>query len=190
MKVEITTQPGRAAELAERLAEGGLTTAAARALLRAAQRVEAEIVAEVRSRLTKYPRGALARSWRTTLERDRLELTATVASSLPYAAIQDTGGIVRPKRARMLAIPIRGPGGPRPGQGPRQFPGELHVQRTPKGRLILADKKGLARYVLRKSTEVPGVGYLAAALAASPPGAEFSVAFTDELAPLGVDDAE
>lgn len=192
MKVSVDIDSRGVEDAAAALAAGGLTSAAARALLESAQRLEAEIIVEVRARLTKYPRGALARSWRTTLEQDDRELTATVASRLPYARVQDEGGTIRPVRARMLAIPIRGPGGPKLGQGPRQFPGDLHVEKTPKGRLVLVDEKGRARFVLRAETRIPGASYMQAALASAPPEGLFERLYGRELdaADPGFSDAE
>ena len=173
--------------LIQRLRLRGFTKAVATALLRTAQDLEGAISLEVRERLTKRPRGALARSWRSTLTERDGELVARVASALPYAAIQDQGGTIRPRRGRWLAIPVEGPGGPRVGQGPRQFGRPLRYVPTARGASLVETRgtgkraKTITRYVLRRSVTLTGVGYLDAAVRQVDPEGRIGVVLDREI---------
>ena len=145
--------------LARRLAEE-IPAGLARAVLRAGQDAEGELTAAVMETLTKRPTGSLARSFRTTF-RDGPTPTAIAATDLPYAAIQDQGGVITPKRARNLAIPLDGI--PR-GMGPREYGAPLHYVPSAKGG-YLADAKGRPRFLLRKRVTITGAGFVALALA-------------------------
>jgi hypothetical protein len=159
----------------QRLADGGVREAMVLELAATAQDLEAELTSQIVQKLTKRPRGGLARSWRTTFELEGDELRAVVASSMPYARIQDLGGTIRPVRAKALAIPVEGAGGPRPGQGPRDFPGlEWRPTRNGAGRLVEVTGRGrrrreVTRYILARSVTLPGVRYVDAAVAAVDP---------------------
>ena len=172
--------------LIQRLRLRGFTKAVATALLRTAQDLEGAISNEVKERLTKRPRGALARSWRSTLTERDGELVARVASALPYAAIQDQGGTIRPKR-KYLAVPINLPGGPRPGQGPRQFGRPLRYVPTARGASLVETRgtgkraKTITRYVLRRSVTLTGVGYLDAAVRQVDPEGRIGVVLDREI---------
>lgn len=77
-------------------------------------------------------------------------------SDLPYAAIQEFGGVVSPKVAKLLAIPVdaeaRTAGSPR-GQ-------DLVFVKTLGGQMFLMDKDGKIRYSLRRSVTIPAHPYL------------------------------
>lgn len=136
--------------------------------LRLAQYGAGELTRESMSRLTKDPTGRLARSFLArVVEGD--EIVAEAYSNMKYAAIQNSGGTIRAK-GKALAIPLKGPGGPRRGQGPREFGRELFPMRARSGSMLLAERIGkgkrakvVPRYLLRQSVQIPGVGYLDAA---------------------------
>lgn len=137
--------------------------------LRLAQRGAGELTREVMSRLTKDPTGRLARSFLArVVEGDTI--TAEAYSDTVYAAIQNRGGTIRPIKAKALAIPLKGSGGPRRGQGPREFGRPLFPIRARSGSMLLVERIGkgkrakiVPRYLLKQSVRIPGVGYLDAA---------------------------
>jgi phage gpG-like protein len=174
--ITVEIDDARLSATVERLALTGLRESTLTEMTRTAQDLEGEISRQVVQRLTKRPRGGLARSWRTTIEVDRDDVRAVVASNLPYARIQDQGGTVYPVRARSLAIPVEGPGGPRPGQGPRLFgrPLEYRPARGGRGRLVEVRGTGarareITRYILAPSVRIEGERYIDAAIAVIDP---------------------
>lgn len=177
MKIDVRLDDAGLAKVLDGLTSGGISEAMVRELARTAQDLEGEISRQIVQRLTKRPRGALARSWRTTLKVDGPEVRAVIASSLPYARIQDQGGTIRPVRARALAIPVEGAGGPRPGQGPRQFGRALEFRpgrNRGEGRLVEVRGRGknlreITRYILRRSVRIEGEQYIDAAVSAIDP---------------------
>lgn len=82
-----------------------------------------------------------------------------MGTSLPYAAIHQTGGIVQPRSGKFLAIPLTGPA--QRAKSPRRFAGSLGF-RPSKSRLggVLVDKKGTAQYALVKSVAIPARPFL------------------------------
>lgn len=67
------------------------------------------------------------------------------SAGVKYADIQEHGGIVRPKKAKFLAIPqpaVKTPSGVARYASPRNYPGETFVFRSKKGGLWIAEKKG------------------------------------------------
>ena len=182
MKIDVRLDDAGLERVIERLAAGGVSEAMVRELAGVAQDLEGEISRQIVQRLTKRPRGALARSWRTTLQVDGRDVRAVIASSLPYARIQDQGGTIRPVRARALAIPVEGAGGPRPGQGPRQFgrPLEFRPGRNRgEGRLVEVRGKGksareITRYILRRSVRIEGEQYVDAAVSVVDPSGQLA----------------
>jgi phage gpG-like protein len=74
-----------------------------------------------------------------------------------YAAIHEYGGIITPKRAKNLAIPLTGTA--KNARSPRNFAGELHVQGK-----ALVDASGMAQYALVKSVTIPARPYVRPAL--------------------------
>jgi len=58
--------------------------------------------------LSKHPKGRLAASWTPgPVKTAAGKWTINVTSALPYAMIHETGGVIRPKRVKALAIPDR-----------------------------------------------------------------------------------
>lgn len=85
--------------------------------------------------------------------------TFRVGTSVPYAPLHQFGGIVRPKKAKALAIPLTKEAAK---QGPRQFPGRLFVvwKKGAKSGVLMSlpkTKKGQpkAQYALVKQVVVP-----------------------------------
>lgn len=104
--------------------------------------------------------GTLSRSIHTEITSQSVQqATVTVGTDLEYAAIQEFGGTIRPRRAKALAIPLTDRARAVP---PRQFPG-LHVQGRA-GRGVLADASGVPQYALRQSVTIPAHPYLIPAL--------------------------
>lgn len=101
------------------------------------------------------------------------DLRLKVASSSPYAPRQEFGGVVRPKRAKYLAIPIDDalfPAGGRKYVSPEQFRNDPDVRflKTKSGKLFMVrDKRGGGKYgfgvtdveflfAFRKKVDIPG----------------------------------
>ncbi len=86
----------------------------------------------------------------------------TGGKNLIYARIQDQGGVVRPVRAKWLAIPtdsVKTPGGAARYASPRDYPNPLRFQYLFFGlAALIEDKKnadGVVRWWLRKKTTIP-----------------------------------
>ena len=105
--------------------------------------------------LYRNPTGTLANSWNAVLNS---RVSAGAYSSLPYAAIHETGGVIRPSRAKALAVPLtraaRNAGSPRNMSGLKFIPGSGYGGGPP--RLW----NGQDQYVLLKSVTIPGRGYI------------------------------
>jgi hypothetical protein len=85
---------------------------------------------------------------------------------VPYAAIHEYGGIIRPVRRKWLAIPLpiaRTAAGVSRYQTPRDVPG-LRFMLSRRGNALLVDKKGVPWYILKKSVSIPRRPYLLPAL--------------------------
>ena len=138
-----------------------VTPAVARAVLRAAQAASGELSLASMEALTKRPTGSLARSFDVEVTGKGGQISAGAFSRLPYAAIQDSGGTIRAKRRKYLAIPLDGI--PR-GMGPRQYPTPLEFRPSRKGGGVLVDASGKARYALKRQVRIRGTGYVRTAL--------------------------
>lgn len=79
---------------------------------------------------------------------------AEIGTNLEYAAIHEFGGVVRPKTAKYLAVPVGNYKG-----SPRKHP-RLKLRKTAGGTLVMVDGSGRVQYVLKKSVEVPAQPYL------------------------------
>jgi phage gpG-like protein len=80
-----------------------------------------------------------------------------VGTNVIYAAIHEFGGVIVPRVAKMLAIPIGDLQG-----SPRRH--DLHIARTKGGAWLLIDQAGKAQYVLKQSVTIPARPYLRPAL--------------------------
>ncbi len=129
-------------------------------MLQAAEIVRGEIV-----QAAPVGTGALRRSFRSALvQTGSKTITAGVFSDLPYARIQNTGGTIRPKTVKNLAIPLT----PEARKlWPRDWaPGDLVFQ-IRRGKKLLFDRSNRLQYVLKSSVTIKGSGYLDTAAANS-----------------------
>jgi phage gpG-like protein len=78
-------------------------------------------------------------------------------TNVRYAAIHEYGGIIKPKRAKNIAIPI----GSRKGS-PRKYNDLSFIM--PGGTKLLIDATGEAQYVLKPSVKIPKRPYMAPSL--------------------------
>lgn len=175
----------------------GLKDAARKGTLRAAD----VLIGELREASSHGPlrgrTGMLARSWapgpvaedagdlRITITpkvsaRDADKTGLEVGSSVPYAAIQQAGGIVRPVKAKALTIPaganLTERGVPRypTVKSLRQALGDKNVFQ-PKGKDYIMGLKGRKKaelyFVLKQQVKVPASGYITEAVKRARDGA-------------------
>ena len=107
----------------------------------------------------KNPTGALEKSWRYRSRKlaskgGRMRVGLNFTSDKPYARIHNTGGIIRPVKAKMLTIPVTGLARQVKG-GPRFFPGKLFA--TPWG---LVDLQRTTQYVWAEQVRIPETRYI------------------------------
>ena len=113
--------------------------------------------------LYRNPTGSLANSWNPVLNGP---LSAGAYSDLPYAAIHETGGVIKPTRAKALAIPLTkaamNAGSPRNMSNLKMIPGSVYGGGPPR-----LWGGGVTHYVLPKSVTIPGRGYISFAMTSS-----------------------
>ena len=99
-------------------------------------------------------------------------LLGSVSSDLPYAGIHETGGVIFPKSAKMLAFPFPGVNIPL-GMGPRDFPNLVFVQGKNPGTAFLMDKLAdgslVPKFMLKRFVRIRPKRYLTKALLISEP---------------------
>jgi len=96
--------------------------------------------------------GKLRRSIASDVSADGAKLTA----SAPYAAAQEYGGIIRAKRSRYLAIPLRDQK-----HGPRSEPGLFAIEGRGGPVLVRRSGDGVEpRFALRESIRIRGRGFM------------------------------
>lgn len=104
----------------------------------------------------KQSTGTLAKSFRYRIRnRGRYGYTTILDSATPYARIQNTGGVIKPVKAKMLSIPLTPKA--RSVVSPRQL--TLTIRRMA-GKLFLVDSNGKPQFILKHSITVPATGYL------------------------------
>lgn len=125
--------------------------------------------------LNKNPKGTLKRGWTVSpLRVGENSFAVDVFNRVPYAAIHETGGVIRPKRVKALAVPNRDY---RPiiknnvAIAPREYdPGRTLLKFYPAispGRLrgYLVDKKtGQLAYTLMASVTIQATNYITKAI--------------------------
>lgn len=154
----------RRLERAAKIARGEIMTA----LKRAASRVQRQAKINVRQKLntTGKSTGALSRSIITKPNNSRLEVA--VGPTAIYGRIHELGGVIRPKRAKALAIPIGETKG-----SPKDY-GDMSVV-TMGNRAYLAETGNgfiVRRFILKKSVRMPKRPYMRPAYLASKPWIE------------------
>ena len=117
----------------------------------AAEMVAIHLEKATRFILNRNPTGRLARSWQAVLNS---RVSAGAYSGLPYAAIHETGGVIRPTRAGALAIPLTDQA--RKAGSPRNMDNLYMV----KGGILMQHHNWDPQYALRKSVTIPGRGYI------------------------------
>lgn len=87
-------------------------------------------------------------------------LAGSISSDVPYAGIQETGGVIKPKTAKYLAIPLPAAlnnAGIPLRDGPRSWPNTF-VARSKAGNLLIFQKLGtsiIPLYVLKDQVTIP-----------------------------------
>lgn len=152
--------------------EIGLKKATPRALALYGGRLINRIKHEINV-FAKDPSGALAKSFRLRIRRGGELGSMSVLSDSRYAAIHETGGTIKPRRANYLTIPLT----PRARKfKARIFPGVLFAFKSKRGKLLLAQKTGRRKikihYVLKKSVRIRAKHYLSDATSKSVGDAE------------------
>jgi hypothetical protein len=142
-----------------------LRVQASKAMLKAGQETAGNIRREI---YAKHPggKGNMARNVSVSANEGKAGEIAgvTVYSDLVYAAIQNYGGTIRPKRSKYLTIPLTQQARNRTA---REWGKELRFIESKKGNLLLAtvkkrkgkDPQIVPQYLLRKSVEIDGSGY-------------------------------
>lgn len=104
----------------------------------------------------------LSRSIHSELETEaETYAEVVVGTDVEYAAIQEFGGVITPKNARYLAIPLTGAA--EAAISPLNFPGKLRpVFYGSEG--VMVDETGAAQYALKNSVTIPAHPYLRPAL--------------------------
>ena len=137
--------------------------------------VHERLVENVSNRILKRRTGNLARSiqWRTVESKNGISLFVgsgvLTGGRVPYANILETGGVIRPKRAKWLTIPLRGAltkAGATKNPSARDFPNTF-IKKSKSGNLIIFQKaKGgiIPLFVLKKSVTIPEKAYLSKTL--------------------------
>jgi len=105
--------------------------------------------------------GALRASWRYESQKQGDTRRIVWTSDLPYAEIHNRGGVIRPRKAKVLTIP-QTPLARRIKKGPRFFPGRLAPTRYG-----LIDIQGTHQYYWANQARIKGSGYIDEALAAT-----------------------
>ncbi len=110
-----------------------------------------------------------------TVKRTDTAVEVAAGTDLEYAAIQEYGGVIKPKNATWLAIPITEAA--RAVVSPRNFTGTLHFRgKKGSGSAALIDDAGQVQYALKKSVTIPAQPYARPTLDEDGPKAQASVA--------------
>lgn len=88
------------------------------------------------------------------VEQTPTQAAVEVGTDLEYGAIHEFGGVIKPRTAKYLAIPV----GSR--KGSPSSHGDLKLRKTRGGNLVMVDEGGEVQYVLKKSVEIPPRPYL------------------------------
>ena len=129
--------------------------------------VQCELVESPQENVNRSGRstGALSGSWEFALvSASPGTFTFGVFSDLPYAQIHDTGGIIRPVRAKALAVPMTSRARK---MGPREWPADKLRYIPIDGGSIVAllalrgrKGRGNTQYLLMKEVDLSGTGYI------------------------------
>ena len=95
-------------------------------------------------------RGLLLASIESAIHPDGVVEAGT---NLEHAELLNSGGVIEPKQAKMLAIPATVEA--QRVDSPRYYPGDLHFRSKSAGKGILVDDGGTTQYYLTDRVEVP-----------------------------------
>lgn len=96
-------------------------------------------------------------------EVSKVHVVAVVGTDVEYAAIHEYGGVITPKNAKYLAIPLTEAARAHAG-GPRSYPGQLTPRFNKGSAGSLVDEQGVAQFALVRSVTIPARPYLRPAL--------------------------
>ena len=131
--------------------------AMAKNLVSAAQAGALLIVNAAKNKAPKKTR-TLARSLHHEVEKaTKNYVELNIGTNLEYAAMQEFGGTVVPKKAKFLAIPANS--GAEAVGSPLNYPGKLRAIITGFSG-VMVDEAGTVQYVLTKSATIPAHPYL------------------------------
>lgn len=148
-------------ELRDKFAQ--MATLAQRDNLEVAGRAGALPVQNAAKELAPKRTRNLSRSIHTEVVFVGEQMEVYIGTDLEYAAIQELGGVITPKEAKYLAIPLTDAA--RQFVSPRNFGGgELSFRPTSGGGGLLVDKNGEAHYRLVKAVTIPAKPFLRPAL--------------------------
>jgi len=154
--------------------DGVLHRAFKQASLKVADKLEMNVSGRILNRRT----GHLAQSIGAKIEKDGADWVGTVGSGygryqrLPYAEIHETGGVITPKHAKYLTIPLKAaltPAGV-PKRGSARDWQNTCVGKSKAGDLIIFQKTGakgsrlIPLYGLKKSVTIPAGHYMSITL--------------------------
>lgn len=135
------------------------------ALLQAAVHAEGELKQSISELFSEGGTGALSRAPKAML----LEVDGTIKSAgafldLVYAGVQDLGGVIKPRNAKNLAIPLSSEA-KTPGKWPRTWAqGRLFPIKSRKGNRLLMERlrggKIKPHFLLKRSVRIKGKGYV------------------------------
>ena len=151
-----------------------------RKMLEAGHALNAHLAESTARNLNKHPTGALLRAWTVgPVKVGDKGFKVDVFNLLPYAMIQETGGVIRPKRVKALAIPNRDYSPimrNQVGIAPRDYdPGRTLLKFYPaiqpgKLRGYLVDKNtGQLAYTLMAHVRIKPTGYITEGVKAATP---------------------
>ena len=128
-------------------------------VLEAAEICAIHLDKSTRKYLNKRSTGTLANSWQATFVRDSEgDYSAGAYSDLPYASIHETGGRIRPNKAKNLAIPLTDKA--RNIGSPRNFPNLQYVSYNGISPRLIEMPSFTAQYALRRWVDIPATGYI------------------------------
>ncbi len=128
----------------------------AQALREGGQIILLNLKRNISGKYLNSPTGALKRSINVLVTKEAGQSVALIGSGvgigkrLPYANIHETGGTIRPKHAKKLAIPtrfVKTKTGAGRGNKPRDYKNTF-IKRTKKGGLYIFQKKGKGKGII------------------------------------------
>ena len=122
--------------------------------------IDREMQLNLEGRNLKRRTGHLAQglNW-VSVRREGSNFVMELESKAPYAAIQEHGGVIKPKKAKYLTVPL--PAALTPAgvlrKEAREYPNAF-IQRSRRGNLIIFDQRGnkiVPLFVLKKEVKIP-----------------------------------